>query len=319
MIYIDKNLKTYKGNLHAHTTRSDGKHTPEQLVNVYKDNGYDFVSFSDHRYFSDTHDFDQDDFIIINAYEMTSEGKPENKLFHIHGIIHEDRPRIVSFEHDEKHIEPLYKGVETVQQVIDEIRERGMVAVVNHPKWSRNTFEELLQLNDYFAVEIYNHKAEVRDGIGSSTEHWDYLLDNGKKVFGLAGDDSHDLSVNDKMGQYFGGWVMIQSKALTQKSIVNALLDGNFYSTTGPIINHIEVIDNEIVIECSAVEKVRFLCKTLRRGALYKNMDGSPVTNATYKLKGDELYIRIECVDYNGKIAYSNPIFLEDLKGNSNE
>ena len=32
----------YKGNLHSHTTVSDGKMTPEQSVEVYKEHGYNF-------------------------------------------------------------------------------------------------------------------------------------------------------------------------------------------------------------------------------------------------------------------------------------
>jgi hypothetical protein len=37
-----------KVNLHAHTTYSDGTFTPAQLVNIYKDAGYDVLAITDH-------------------------------------------------------------------------------------------------------------------------------------------------------------------------------------------------------------------------------------------------------------------------------
>lgn len=40
--------KWWKGNLHTHTLWSDGDHFPETVARWYKENGYDFISFSDH-------------------------------------------------------------------------------------------------------------------------------------------------------------------------------------------------------------------------------------------------------------------------------
>lgn len=39
-----------KGNLHAHTSFSDGVHTPAEMVAIYKDLDYDFVAITDHDY-----------------------------------------------------------------------------------------------------------------------------------------------------------------------------------------------------------------------------------------------------------------------------
>jgi len=38
----------YKGNLHTHTTQSDGRLTPEEAIRWYEQNGYDFVALTDH-------------------------------------------------------------------------------------------------------------------------------------------------------------------------------------------------------------------------------------------------------------------------------
>ena len=38
----------YKGNLHTHTTRSDGRKSPEEVMALYRDHGYDFLALTDH-------------------------------------------------------------------------------------------------------------------------------------------------------------------------------------------------------------------------------------------------------------------------------
>ena len=43
----------YKGNIHCHTTDSDGMLTPDEVVRLYKDAGYQFLAISDHNIFSD--------------------------------------------------------------------------------------------------------------------------------------------------------------------------------------------------------------------------------------------------------------------------
>jgi hypothetical protein len=39
-----------KGNLHAHTTLSDGLLAPQELISIYRDLGYDFIAITDHDY-----------------------------------------------------------------------------------------------------------------------------------------------------------------------------------------------------------------------------------------------------------------------------
>ena len=41
-------MATLKGNLHAHSTFSDGRLTVEEVVARYRDMGYDFLAITDH-------------------------------------------------------------------------------------------------------------------------------------------------------------------------------------------------------------------------------------------------------------------------------
>lgn len=45
--------KWYKGNLHTHTTNSDGRLAPEVVINLYKEAGYDFLALTDHWVFGE--------------------------------------------------------------------------------------------------------------------------------------------------------------------------------------------------------------------------------------------------------------------------
>ena len=45
-LYADGTFK--KGNLHTHTTRSDGHYAPEEVARHYRENGYDFLAITDH-------------------------------------------------------------------------------------------------------------------------------------------------------------------------------------------------------------------------------------------------------------------------------
>ncbi|MCC6792855.1 MAG: hypothetical protein IT336_14285, partial [Thermomicrobiales bacterium] len=45
---FDKPGRFWKGNLHTHSTRSDGKLTPAEVIAAYQARGYDFLALADH-------------------------------------------------------------------------------------------------------------------------------------------------------------------------------------------------------------------------------------------------------------------------------
>ena len=44
--------KMLKGGLHCHTTRSDGRGTPEEVIRYHYEHGYDFLAITDHRFYN---------------------------------------------------------------------------------------------------------------------------------------------------------------------------------------------------------------------------------------------------------------------------
>ena len=47
-----KDRKMLKGALHCHTTRSDGRGEPGDVIRLHAQNGYDFMALTDHRVYN---------------------------------------------------------------------------------------------------------------------------------------------------------------------------------------------------------------------------------------------------------------------------
>ena len=70
---FEKEGNWYKGNLHSHTTISDGMLTPEESVKLYRENGYSFLCLSEHEIFTDFREqFNTENFIILPGIESSS-------------------------------------------------------------------------------------------------------------------------------------------------------------------------------------------------------------------------------------------------------
>lgn len=316
----------YKGNLHCHSTESDGSIGAREIARMYREKGYSFLAFSEHETYGNHEEFEDDGFIIMPAIERSVSIKDEGRAtccYHLHGIwggSGEIRP------HRSRIPVPPWEGAKTAQRIIDEIRASGYMAMFNHPVWSRNDFADLSRVDGYFAVEVYNHGCEEENHTGHSEPFWDYLLRLGRKVWGIATDDNHNRNpYGDSPGKWdsFGGWVMVNVPELARSSIADALREGRFYSSTGPEIlgfgirrapaegaGAAGVTDQprEVYVECSPARRVYFLTYP-GRGLCRLNPDGGTLTSASYALKGDETYVRVEVVDECGKIAWTNPVF----------
>ena len=55
----------YKGNIHCHSTRSDGRMEPAQLVEEYKKRGYQFMLLTEHNIYTHFTEFDREDFLLL--------------------------------------------------------------------------------------------------------------------------------------------------------------------------------------------------------------------------------------------------------------
>jgi predicted metal-dependent phosphoesterase TrpH len=72
----------YRGNLHTHTTNSDGRLKPVDAVTWYRTHGYDFMVITDHDLLTDVSGMSDEHFLVLPGVEIHA-GRTS------HGIIYE--------------------------------------------------------------------------------------------------------------------------------------------------------------------------------------------------------------------------------------
>lgn len=311
----------YKGNLHSHTTNSDGRLRPEEAVRLYQSYGYHFMCLSEHDVYTDLREeLDRKDFILLPGVEasatlMNREGTGVKKTHHIHGILGNQEMRRAAgdrlFRHGDRLEPPVYveewNGLEVAQRLSDSLRERGCFTTYNHPAWSRVEIGEVEGLKNIWAVEIYNYGTAVECGEGYDSVFWEAMLRKGVHVKGFASDDNHNPG---KFFDSLGGYVMVRSEELSHEAIVNHLLAGDYYFTAGPRIFQWGIEDSTVFVECSPVERINFIVGGAVGSSGTMLCHGDPLTAGFHELRDKATYVRVECVDQKGRTAWTNPLWL---------
>lgn len=316
-VYLDKAKSFYKGNLHMHSTRSDGRCSPDAAVRTFKDMGYHFVSLTDHDLYTRSNEYDSEQFITIPGMER-GELNPvagKNPGYHFGAI---DDPTVESgldrYAHLQKLPTPIpWEGEHSPQELIDELRAHGNLVIFNHPEWHLTRLDDMVKYDRYFAIEIFNYATEKTPATSYGTAYWDHALQNGRKVYGIAADDSHGHQQGWKLPDYGGGWVQVQAGALTHVEIAKSLKAGRFYSSSGPEIYDIRVEDGTLRVECSPCRFIMFKAFPQRGPFMVDRQSAELMTSASMKILEDMHYIRIECIDAVGHVAWSNPVFVNEL------
>jgi hypothetical protein len=152
-------------------------------------------------------------------------------------------------------------------------------------------------------------------------------------LYGLATDDSHNY-FGDRGASPGRGWVMVQAQQLTAEALLDAIYDGNFYASSGVTLDSITWNETtaELEIRIAPQEGQQYTTEFIgtregydRRAEPVRDAEGKelPVTwsysselgcvlaqttgpIATYRLKGDELYVRAVVTSSQ---AHANPAF----------
>ena len=310
----------YKANLHAHTTLSDGRLTPEQLKDFYLAHGYSVVAYTDHRRYAYHKELCDEHFLALAAYEVDINAWPKRpgdfsrlKTYHLN--FYDCDPETNGEEKARQSTLPerRYDDINYINRFIDEMHERGFICCYNHPYWSLQDYDDYKDLRGCFAMEIYNHGCEIDGLYGYHPQAYDEMLRTGTRLFCLATDDNHNSHPADSpLCDSFGGFTMIKAPKLQYGDIMQALQAGDFYCSTGPLLEELTLEGKTLRIRCSPVEKIYVITEG-RRCYYEVARPGETITEAEFTLTGDEGYIRIDCRDDSGHHAYSNAYFLDQL------
>lgn len=308
--FINKN-KMLKGNLHCHTTRSDGSVSPEDAIRVFKENGYDFLAITDHKIYNFANFAPEIDITLIPGMEFDAGrliGEELNGFRTFHTVcIGPSKNDGNGFEQDEQFESAAVKDQFEYQPYLDNIHEKKNLTIYCHPEWSSTPARYFDRQKGNFALEVWNTGCAIENDMDYDAPYWDELLGQGIHIFGVASDDCH------KLNAFCKGWVMVNSKN-TVNDILRALNAGEFYSSCGPVIKdfYVDKENEKAVIECSPVKKIR-MHSDKHPTSIIRDDNGN-LTRAEFSLRnwvGEYNYVRMTVIDCDGKYAWTNPIFIK--------
>lgn len=248
-------------------------------------------------------------FLIIPAEEITDHF--ERKPIHINAI---NVQELIKPQGGTSVVDVMQNNL---NQVYDQRKRTGqpMFPHINHPNFGwAITVDDMKQISGERFFEVYNGHPLVHnygDSLRMGTEQmWDELLidylTKGKPlIFGLATDDAHHY-VNFAIEQSNPGrgFIMVRAKALTPEALIDAMERGEFYSSTGVLLEDVSFKKNRLKIEIKAEQNVQY---TIQFFGARKNEDRAHLVkeirknSASFKISKDMLYVRARIVSSKPK------------------
>ncbi|WP_370692940.1 CehA/McbA family metallohydrolase [Pseudotabrizicola sp.] len=293
----------WRGNLHTHSTRSDGVLPPEEVCRRYRAEGYDFLALTDHFVGAydypivDTVPFRDDRFTTILGAELHSGAMANGELWHILAV--GLPPDFAPSDSPDFHPKP---GQETAADLATRAVAAGAFVAIAHPQWSGLTLADARGVTAAHAVEIYNHGCAMGCDRPDGAAIADLLLSEGRHLTMIATDDAHFYEPD-----HFGGWVMVKSPENTPDALLAALKSGEFYSSQGPELRDIRLFEDRIEVDSTTVAAMI----VQGQGTAARAVHGHSMTTSELDLSrfGNSPWLRVTVMDAAGKKAWSNPIW----------
>lgn len=300
--YKNKGSVIVKMQTHCHTTNSDGDGTIEQVINTYKNEGFNAICITDHDMVTDTSAYNTNDFITILGTEHTVSGVGSLTAHHMN---------VINTNYLSDKATPF--------EVYQDYKSNKSFTVKNHPhNILESNYEVSYDNGDYLcdAIEIFNGKRQV----GYLYAFW-RAIETGHKIKHVATDDFHETSANitvkmtssgtAKEIRTITGWIKLYCKEFSKKGIMDALFKGSYISC----IEHdmdIESGDDYIKATAEIPSDFRFVDKN---GLVLK--EEKNVMTSEYVFNGFEELIMVISQPVNNptKYAISQCIFNNDVFG----
>ncbi|MCC6626379.1 MAG: CehA/McbA family metallohydrolase [Chloroflexi bacterium] len=286
----------FRGNLHTHSTRSDGRLSPDDVMRTYRDAGYDFLSLTDHfldRYgfpITDTTGFRTAGFTTLLGAELHGPRTEVGERWHLVavGLPLDFAPAGAD---------------ETGPALAARASEAGAFVGIAHPAWYNLTLADALTIESADAVEVYNETCAQESDRGDSWHLADMMLARGRRLSTYAADDAHFGGRADSLA----AWVQVKAADLTPAALLAALKAGHYYSSQGPTIESIEVDNGTLRVATSPAR----LIVVSGRAAASRVVRGPAVMEAALSVEPFAgSYCRVTVIDESGRRAWSNPIWL---------
>jgi len=324
---VPEAIRFQKGQLHAHSNRSlDSDTPPEEAAAWYAAHGYDFVVFTDHNRITEIPG--PPGMLVIPGVELTQnlrtcDPPPLNPSFacllHVNALFVVTPPGLEGTLLDWGPRTSL-RRVDLYGRAVDRASSLGGIAQLNHPNFQRGgSLEVLLSLarRGLVLVEIANQAVDSEnegDRETPSTEAlWDSALGEGARVFGTASDDAHhynDAARVRATGEiaYVGarGFVMVRAQK-SAASIRAAIARGDFYSSTGVILDRLEMSADAIDIDVHPGEGTPHI-EVIANGRVVEQVSGAALRFDAKKVSAG--YVRVRVTEGGGRRAWTQPVWV---------
>jgi len=285
------NAEWHKANFHTHSgtgPETCGKHSPEEVVGLYREYGYGFLCISNHNEYRSFDNYSDKQLTMIDGVEYTGD-------YDIHMLTIGIKENLISMP---------------VQEAITRTDELGGFTIICHPNWPfRETFsiKRMLSLNGYMGLEVLNGVCFRLTGSGRATDVWDAVLSAGKLALGFANDDFHYMADG---GRCFN---LIACEKKDYQSMKQAILDNAICASTGlyPVFHYLE--GNTLHVKAAfPTQSYSHDCDYIFVGPKGQILSRQHGREASYTLN-DEDYVRVEVVGEGGHQLLFQPVYKEDF------
>lgn len=283
-----ENCQWLRANFHTHAgTGKDtcGELEINEVIKYYKMAGYSVLTISNHDIFSDVSEYEKEhDMVLINGFEYSQ----DKHMLCIGG---------------DKLI------MDTHQNTIDECNKQGGFVILCHPNWINKKYwpwKDIDDLHGYLGIEVMNSVIFRMSGSGLATDIWDYLLSQGKLVWGFGSDDFHRWYDMAK------SWNMIYA-GMSRKDVMESIRSGGFYVSTGLQLN--EFVFEQGMIRISACAKDNYINDYRyvfigKDGQILKEQFGE---YGEYAMNGSESYVRVQVISEHGAMLWTQPVYDDSI------
>ena len=294
--------RTYKGDLHFHSTRSDGQCSPEAMFDRLLTCGFDFCSLTDHDLPGQTHC--HRGLLVLAGQEASAESG------HV-VVLSTAAVRTAQW---------------TTAEQLSSFRTAGGFTVLSHPKIREFTARQgptytaqrlLCELPGLFdGIEVYTHNvgSGPRVAVDRLDVVWSAMVlpwgaritEAFRPVWAFGASDGHHVDhITENVG------IVAWAQALSPAALTAAIARGSFYvlADTRARFSSLSVRDNALRACASEAAMLRVL-KAGGRPACAVTRQADEPLELCYEINGDEGYVRVEAMDTDGRSAYSNPIFV---------
>lgn len=298
----------FRGDLHYHSTYSDGIATVHETKEWIDRAGLDFFFVTDHG----TVDQKED----CKDYENLWWGQEPGTQYHHLGILGLDR---------------TYEVTRDLVADYHKIKELGGFPFIPHPtgwfpttRYDEEQIEALNLLGDEFAIEIINGANQIFDCFDITDEMsiklWDEHLCQGKRVTGLGCTDAH-------LPQAIGDvWTAVFCSPLTKENVLDALWKGHCFVSDAPLVNitlNGAQMGDVVHIQSPCTTALHYECadsrglshiRVIKNGKCIEEIfpDGKVKADGVIedRFESGKSYYRLECFAIDQRRAYTNPIYV---------